>query len=405
MRLWSAIIVGFGIAAAGVDASWAQTKPPYEIVRSLESLHDQMVLGSRATQTAMPGVLRQLGARLIAADPSAWREPRNARAIVVYILSGGEIRVARKVLESDKCPDSEKRLIDGALSYLEGNKVRAKSLLENVDPLSLEPTVGSHIALAQAALLAQDNPSKAMNLLDMARILAPGTLAEDAALRREIFLAEETADFDKFIAMSEQYLRRFRRSVYADSFHHSFAISVVRLSQTANVQQLASLAGLLTELNSHEQLRLYLQVAQSSVVNAKVGAARWAAEKAARLAPQNGIEAHRAVLYDGAAAVLTTDYDRGLSELKGVDATHLLRDDALLKEAALGLAVQIRQWPAAQERTDKDKPAPAPPRPQDKSSNALPAELAAEVTSSDEMIAHVQEMLTDSQALLEGHMP
>ncbi len=411
MRLRSAIVAGFIIAGAAIGSSRAETKPPYEIVRSLQALHDQMALGSRAAQTAMPGLLRKLGDRLVATDPSVWRDPRNGRAIVVYILSGGEIRVARKVLESGKCTALEKRLIEGALAYLEGDKATAKSLLENVDPRSLEPAVGSHVALAQAALIAEDKPSKAMSLLDMARILAPGTLVEDAALRREVFLAEETADFDKFVAMSDQYLRRFRRSVYAEGFHHNFPMAIVRISQSGNAQQLALLSGLLKELTSHEQLRVYLHIAQSSVISGNVGAARWAAEEAAQLAPKNGLEAHRATLYDGAASVLTMDYDHGLAELAGLDAAHLAQDDALLKEAALSLAAQIRQWPSTQKQTDKQAdqrtpaPAAAPLRPQDNSSTVLPAALAATVSSSDAMIANAQKMLADSDALLEGQVP
>ncbi|MGB8279244.1 MAG: chemotaxis protein MotC [Methylovirgula sp.] len=407
MRLRSAIVAGLIIAGATIGNSRAETNPPYEIVRSLQALHDQMVLGSRAAQTAMPGLLRKLGDRLVAADPSVWRDPRNVRAIVVYILSGGEIRVARKVLESGKCNAAEKRLIEGALAYLEGFEATAKSLLENVDPRSLEPAVGSHIALAQAALIAQDNPGKAMSLLDIARILAPGTLVEDAALRREVFLAEEAADFDKFAAMSDQYLRRFRRSVYADSFHRNLSIAIIRLSQSGDAQQLALLSSLLKELSSHEQLRLYLRIAQSSVISGKVSAARWAAEEAAQLAPKNGLEAHRATLYDGAASVLTTDYDHGLTELDGLDAAHLPHDDALLKEAALGLAAQIRQWPSTQEQADQRTiaPAAAPPRPQDNSSTVLPGALAATVSSSDAMIAQAQKMLADSDALLEGEAP
>ena len=142
------------------------------------------------------------------------------------------------------------------------------------------------MALAQAALLADDNPAKAMNLLDMARVFAPGTLVEDAALRREVFLAEEAGDFDKFIAMSDQYFRRFRRSVYADSFHRSFAVSLTRISQNGNDQQLAALGDLLNSLSTHEQLHLYLEVAQYSLFNGKVAVAKWAGEKAALFAAE-----------------------------------------------------------------------------------------------------------------------
>jgi chemotaxis protein MotC len=391
------------IAGLAGTSALALAKQPYEIVRSLEALHDQMVLGSKASQAEMPVVLRQLGARLMAEDPMVWRDPRNAHAVVVYILSGGEIKVARAVLESGKISAADRQLIEGALAYLEGDKEQAKSLLNPIDPRTLEPGVGSHVALAQAALLADDNSAKAMNLLDMARVFAPGTLVEDAALRREVFLAEEAGDFDKFIAMSDQYFRRFRSSVYADSFHRSFAVSLTRISQNGDDQQLAALGDLLNSLSTHEQLHLYLEVAQYSLFSGKVAVAKWAGEKAALFAEKNSAEMHRAALYDGAAAVLTTDYERGVSQLKAVPTDHVGRDEAVLVEAALDLAGKIRQWPQG----PADKNAPPPDGPVDltlppNASKDLPPALNDTVNSSEAAMAQAQKALSDSDALLQG---
>lgn len=416
MKTWCAIAAGLVIAGVASAGICAQTKPPYEIVRSLEALHDQMALGNKSSQAAMPSVLRQLGARLIAEDPSVWRDPRNVKAIIVYILSGGEIRVARAVLRSGKCPASDKPLLEGALAYLEGNTEEAKNLLGPIDARSLDPALGGHIALAQAALAASESTPKAMVLLDVARVLAPGTLVEDAALRREVFLAEEAGDFDKFIALSDQYFRRFRQSVYAENFHHSFAISLARLSQSGNSQQLANLSELLNSLNDREQLRIYLQVAQYSILNGKVSVAKWAGTQAVYLAQKEPGELHRAELLDGAASVLTTDYDRGLEELKALSEDHLSHDDAVLKDAALGIATQIRQWPKApgpNASGPKDANAPndasAPPEgpvdltpPKDAASADLPGPLSDTVNSNDATLAQAQKLLSDSDELLEG---
>ena len=401
-RPW-ALAAGLIIAGLASTSAFALAKQPYEIVRSLEALHDQMALGSKASQAEMPVVLRQLGARLMAEDPMVWRDPRNAHAVVVYILSGGEIKVARAVLESGKISAADRQLIEGALAYLEGDKDQAKSLLNPIDPRTLEPGVGSHVALAQAALLADDNSAKAMNLLDMARVFAPGTLVEDAALRREVFLAEEAGDFDKFIAMSDQYFRRFRSSVYADSFHRSFAVSLTRISQSGNDQQLAALGDLLNSLSTHEQLHLYLEVAQYSLFNGKVAVAKWAGEKAALFAEKNSAEMHRATLYDGAASVFTTDYDHGVSQLKAVPTDHVSRDEAVLVEAALDLAAKIRQWPQG----PADKNAPPPDGPVDltlppNASKDLPPALNDTVNSSEAAMAEAQKALADSDALLQG---
>jgi chemotaxis protein MotC len=407
MNHWRAIPAGvIGAALASGIGFAAPAKEPYEVIRSVEALHDQMVLGSVGAEKAMPGLLRQLAARLVEADPAVWSDPRNARAVVVYILSGGEIRVAHKVLQSGKCSPTEQRLIEGALDYLEGAKEEAKSLLEGVDPRTLEAEVGGHVALAQAALIADDKPKKAMAILDVARVLVPGTLVEDAALRREVFLAAELGDFDKFISMSEQYLRRFQHSVYAENFHRGLTAAVASLSRFGTQQQLASIAELLKQLNSHEQLRLYLHVAQTSLLDGKIEPAKWAADRAAQLAPQNGVDVHRALLYGGAAAILTTDYDHGIGALKALDAAGLPHDDALLKEAALGLATQIRQWPEPPVPADKKPPlpgaAPPPPPPPPESSTPLPTPLATTVESSDAALAQAQQMLTESDALLEG---
>lgn len=413
MKLRLAIAAGLLVAGLASEGSHAQTKQPYEIVRSLEALHDEMALGSKASQTSMPSVLRQLGARLIAQDPSVWRDPRNTRAVVIYILSGGEIRVARSVLRSGKCPAAEKPLLEGALAYLEGNTDQAKTLLGPIDARSLDPALGGHIALAQASLMAGESAKKAMALLDIARVLAPGTLVEDAALRREVFLAEEAGDFDKFVSLSDQYFRRFRQSVYAEGFHHSFAISLARLSQSGESQQLATLSELLSGLSVRDQLRIYLQVAQFSLLNGKVSVAKWAGTQAVYLAQKEPPELHHAELLDGAASVLTTDYDRGLEELKGLADAHLSYDDAMLRDAAIGIATEIRQWPKnpappdGQAAKDANAPVEGPINltPPKDAATDLPGTLGDTVTSNDQAMDQAQRLLTDSDALLEGQTP
>ena len=304
-------------------------------------------LGSKAAQAEMPGVLRQLGTRLITEDPTVWRDARNAHAVVVYILSGGEIKVARAVLESGKSARPT------------GGSSKARSLISKATrkrprAFSTRSTrARSSRGLAamwrlRRRLFSLRRPRQSDKPFGHGAGLAPGTLVEDAALRREVFLAEEAGDFDKFITMSDQYFRRFRRSVYADSFHRSFAVSLTRISQNGDDQQLAALCDLLNSLSTHEQLHLYLEVAHYSLFSGKVAAAKWAGEKAADFARMK-VRLHRATLYDGAASVLTTDYDHGVSQLKAVKTDHLTRDEGVLDEAALNLAEQIRQWPQGPE--------------------------------------------------------
>ena len=52
----------------------------------------------------------------------------------------------------------------------------------------------------------------------------PGGLVEEAALRREVFLVN---DGDKFMSLAGQYLNRFPKSPYAESFFKTFTTTLI----------------------------------------------------------------------------------------------------------------------------------------------------------------------------------
>jgi chemotaxis protein MotC len=323
----------------------AQSKQPFEIVRSLHALQDQVALGSTAAQAALPKAIAQIADRLVAVDPEVWRNPKNARAAVTYVLSGGQARVIRKVLEAGKSGDLERKLLSGALAYSEGQELKAKQMLESVDARELGSMVGGHIAIVQAALVAHDDPNKAMRALDIARLLAPGTLIEEAALRREIVIASDTGNLEKFVFLSSQYLRRFQNSVYASNFRQLFANAVMQFGLASSAAQLPRLEKVLNELEAQDQLRLYLLVAQSAIVKGKGVSAKFAAERAAQIARASGVEEARANLYEAAAQVLGSNYEAGVPKLEMIDTKQLPKPDADLKDAVLAVAKQVRKWP------------------------------------------------------------
>jgi len=320
-------------------------KQPFEIVRSMQAIQDQIVLGNADAQVKLPKLIGQIAERLLAADPTAWRDAKNVRAAVVYTLSGGQPRVVRKILELRVSPEGEAHLMEGALAYVEGREAKAKQILLPIDAKALASTLGGHVAIVQSALVAKDDPGKAMQLLDEARILGPGTLVEEAALRREIFLADEAGDLEKFSALSSQYIRRFQRSVYADNFRQRFSESVTHFGLTGDVARFAKVEKLLSELDATDRLRLYLKIAQSGIINGKIGPARLAAEQAVRLSKEGSIEGARSKLYEAATLILTSSLESGLGELQSVDGARLPKHDAELKDAVAGIAKQIGNGP------------------------------------------------------------
>jgi chemotaxis protein MotC len=400
MMRWINLALGAALAAAyashalGQDGLRQESKQPFEIIQSIEALQDQIVLGSTSARAKLPALIEQLQVRLLASDREVWRDTKNARAAVIYTLSGGPPRVIRKVIDFgiSSAPDLE--LMRGALAYVEGRETEAKKLLSQIDASALPAMTGGHIAVVQSALIAKEDPRQAIQLLDQARIRAPGTLIEDAALRRELVLADETADIDKFATLSSEYLWRFRNSVYFDSFRQRFAASVVHFGLASEPAQFAKVESLVGERDSASQLRLYLQIAHRGIVEGKAGVARLAAGKAFQLSADGGAERARSTLYEAAALILTDQYEAGMGELRTVDTLLLPKEDIELKEAVLALARSIGSDPA------KEQVLAAPAPGKDRSLHTR--ELG---TNASALIDLVQDKLAQTDEVLERNLP
>lgn len=323
----------------------ADSKAPSEIIRAVRILQDQVAVGNVNAQTSLPKALNQLAARLLEYPPDVWKEPKNLNALVIYILSGGQARVGKKVLESNAVSESERHLLLGALAYEAGNEIEAKKYLHDFDPRALPPALGSHVALVQGSLLLPEDPGSAMKSLDLARLLSPGTLIEESALRREVFLADDLANLDRFVFLADQYLRRFKTSLYFENFRVRFAASVVRFSQRNDAVEFEKLVPLVNSLKPDDELSIYLLVAQTSIINGKAISGQLAANQAARLAKNGTVEAARAKFYNTVVSVLQNDYENSLQNLDSLRDLPLPNDDAELKDVIIAMARQSHKTP------------------------------------------------------------
>ncbi len=236
----------------------------------------------------------------------------------------------------------------------------------------------------------REAPRKAIELLDLARLLAPGTLVEEGALRREIFIHAQGGDSRRFEALSIQYLRRFRRSVYAGNFRQRFATALTRLDFDSDRARVDRLERMLDEIEPGERRDLYLLVARAGLDQGRRETATFAAERALSLASPDSEAAARARLYRAAALIVVDGrYEDGLEGLRAVDRAGLDAPDRALLEAALSTARQIRGGAPP-------VPAVEPPLP---TAEAAPADgkrqipEAASIARAREALAQVDRMI------------
>ncbi|VIO66118.1 hypothetical protein CI1B_12300 [Bradyrhizobium ivorense] len=333
---------------------------PYEMVRRLQEVQDGIARGDTAAQNGHLVLIRQVGEKFLAADPAVWGNPQNGQAVVVYLLSGGAPQLVRK-LPRDRLKVDE-RLFNAALAYVEGRQDEARELLKDVKPRAVPSSMSGHIALVQGALLANSDVPAAIERLDEARLLLPGTLVEEAALRREILLVGQAEDFDKFEFLTESYVRHYRNSIYAGDFWQRFSSALTRSSLALDERRFARVAAMLERLDRASRLKLYVVIARSALIRGRLAVVRLAGEQALSLSADGSPDRERAHLFRGAARALGDEYDGGVAELKAVDRAKVGERDVALLNAGLQLALDIRKpttGPSSVLAADKPPPTPA----------------------------------------------
>jgi chemotaxis protein MotC len=381
------------LSLVATRASAEPTSPsgePFELVRALQAVQDGIANGDTAAHAGHIALIRQIGEKFLTADASVWSNPQNGQAVVIYLLSGGAPQIVRK-LPRDKI-NVDSRLFDGALAYVEGRRDEARDLLKDVKPRTISSGMGGQVALVQGALFARSEASLAIERLDDARLLLPGTLVEEAALRREILLVGQAEDFDKFEFLTLAYIRHYRNSVYAGDFWQRFSTGLTQSSLALDDRRFARVAALLEQVDRASRLKLYLVIARGALVRGKLTVTRLAGERALTLSADATPDRERAHLYRGASRVLTDEYDGGFAELKALDRTKLAERDVLLLNATLQLALDVRKpiaGPAAAMSADKPPPTPA----------------RIDLASSNAMLARAQTQLGELELLTKDRRP
>ncbi|WPZ12671.1 chemotaxis protein [Nitratireductor rhodophyticola] len=338
-RLAAILVTGLFLDA-GAEAASMQ---PYQMVRSLQRVQDRIADGDHAALPMQQKLLGIIDNRMRKAAPDDFSDPRNLQALLIYGLSGGNPKTLELLFSKLSLNADESRLGNAIVRYALGDFAAARSVLQDIDPKSLPPEVGPPVALVSATVTARDNPLFAIRMLDEARLLSPGTLIEEAALRRSIPLAAALGDTERLARASEQYVRRFLRSPYATQFVDTFVAAVVELHDTVDPGMVDDV----TAQMSSEQARIvYLRLARKSAIEGYERLLAFASQKAmAHSEGADGDSDPRAVLYANMASVSSDNVDDVLAALNGIERDRLSSADRELLDAATAIAKAVLDEP------------------------------------------------------------
>ena len=345
-RHMAAALTAVAAVLAAPAASRAELAPlePYQMVRSLQLVQDRIADGDHAALPMQRKLIELIDERLRSTKPGDFDDQRNFRALLVYAMSGGNPRTVETIVSRLSLEGADARLSAGVLEYLRGQPGKAADALSKLDPREVSSEIAAFLALIKGTIAANDNPADSLAYLDLARVMGPGTLVEEAALRRSTTLSASQREADRFLLVSEQYVRRFLSSPYASQFADAFVDGVATLHGAIDLDRVAEVIG---AMNREQGKVIYLRLARRAAIDQHTQLLAFARAGLESMAAEIGSEEDpRAILYSTIAAVTSDDVDVVRARLESIDRRQLSAGDRMLLDAAFQILDEVTGQPA-----------------------------------------------------------
>ena len=404
-----AIVAAVTFAATPAYAELAPLEP-YQMVRSLQLLQDRIADGDHAALPMQRKLIELIDDRLLSTRPSDYEDKRNFRALLVYAMSGGNPRTVASIVTKLPLEGTDARISTGIIEYLRGQPGEAADALKDIDPRDIETEVAAFLALVKGSIVASEDPAQSLAYLDLARVIGPGTLVEEAALRRSIALAVSQHDAERFLRACEQYVRRFLASPYASQFADAFVDGTTDLGTIIDLESVSEIIGAM----SQEQGKvIYLRLARRAAIDQLTDLLQFARSGLEKLAVEVGNEDDpRAVLYSTVATVTTEDVDAVRARLESIDSRRLSAGDRMLLDAAFQVLDEVSVLPDETIKPASIAPMAEPKMPMadaapeaaasNKTIDAASPELPQDGNESDAFIADTRSKIQSIDEMLQG---
>jgi len=340
-------VAGLALAtfAAATPGRAAEALQPYQMVRSLQLVQDRIASGDQAALPMQAKLLELVDARLRKVTKDELAEPKNLRALLVYGMSGGNPATVKAAAARMELDAGMQAVATGVVDYLSGRPADAIEALKPVDPMILSPDLGAFVALVKGSLLATDDPSQALSLLDKARLLSPGTLVEEAALRRAVGIAAATGDAVRFTRASTQYVEHYLYSPYASQFADAFVSGVIAMNAAIGHDRLVDITSM---MDAEREKVIYLRIARRAAIDGLNDLSAFASARAENVRGGDGKDSDddpRALLYASLSAMTSATIDDLREKLKKIDRNRLSESDRALFDAAEAITHEIAAPP------------------------------------------------------------
>lgn len=313
--------------------------PPYKMVRTLQAVQDSVIAGNLDDLDMQRFLLGEIDKRLRSSDPSVFDDTRNVDAALIYAMSGGNPSTLDILADRDVAGNFDNRITSILRRYLNGKGGTALKQLKEVIPEYRNTEIGPYLELIGANALTEKDEATALKYFDWARLEAPGSIVEEAALRRSLAITSRKGDTARALPYVRRYARRFMGSPYASQFADIF-VGLALDHQDALPP--AEITEMLSLVERKRQREIYLRLARRAAIFGNKKLADFAAGEARRLSePGDASQLALADLYSSLVNIPTDGIEDVLNQLDSISDEKLSPKDRFLRDAAQIVAEEV----------------------------------------------------------------
>jgi len=338
------LCAALGLPAVARAEDSSTSAPPYLLVRSLQTIQDKVIGGDIESLEVQRYLLNEIDRRLRTIDMAVFDDPRNVDAALIFAMSGGNPETLDILAERDVEGNFDNRVTSILRRYLSGRGSTATKQLKDVVPEYRNTRIGPYIELIGANALMEDQTDTALKFFDWARLEAPGTIVEEAALRRALAITSQKGDAKRALPYARRYNRRFMNSPYASQFADIFVTLAMEHQQALPPPEIKAVLSLIERKRQRE---IYLRLGRRAAINGNKELAEFASNEARRLSnSEDSGQLALAELYSGLVNVPTDGIEKVLQELAEIPDKALSPKDRFLRDAATVVGEEVLSPPS-----------------------------------------------------------
>ena len=340
------------MASVVAAPAFADAPQPYMMFRALQELQTQIVQGKAKAREEQPKMLADIGKQFAHDAAGAWTDPRNARASIVWLLSGGSPRTMRTLLRASTFLEGRPR--PGARrARFRGGPGAASARAARVDRAAQAGAGVRRPDRARAGGAGALGGSREINRASRRRKIARArTLVEETALRRQISLVGQRPMRRTVAGALPLMTRRSSRRSMRRNFARLLPDLHSRIGTRASDDQLVSLEPILDTFDVDERCRIVdSHCAREFLEGSWLSAAAFRRGRDASARRSELRCAARAPLSCGGAGG-RPDNEADVLALQKLDPARLNAEDRAFRKAALNYAQLARSWPEARSFDD-----------------------------------------------------